>query len=142
MSRPGVEHGSGLGVEVLRLHALEEGAKLRELALARPAVTLAAPLPRRARRLVDAVDVRPSAVDEWNEALDADLAGTVWNTGGCSSWYLDASGRNSAMWPTFTWKFRKATAAFDIENYRTMRATGGPDAGSADRRTPSEKAAI
>ncbi|MDQ1182302.1 NAD(P)/FAD-dependent oxidoreductase [Rhodococcus sp. NBC_00294] len=94
------------------------------------------------RRSVDAVDVSPSAVDEWNASLDADLAGTVWNTGGCSSWYLDASGRNSAMWPTFTWKFRKATAAFDIENYRTMRARGGPDVGRTVGSTPSEKAAI
>lgn len=70
---------------------------------------------------VDAVDVRPDAMDAWNAGLDRDLAGTVWNTGGCSSWYLDASGRNSAMWPTFTWLFRRATKNFDRENYRTLR---------------------
>ena len=37
------------------------------------------------------------------------LDGTVWNAGGCSSWYLDANGRNSAMWPTFTFRFRNKT---------------------------------
>ena len=74
-----------------------------------------------ANRGVDAVDVEPAAVDDWNRSLDVDLAGTVWNTGGCSSWYLDKSGRNSAMWPTFTWKYRKATSVFDIDNYRTVR---------------------
>ena len=27
---------------------------------------------------------------------------TVWNTGGCTSWYLDASGRNTTIWPGTT----------------------------------------
>lgn len=74
-----------------------------------------------AGRHVDAVDVQPTALAQWNDRLDVDLEGTVWNVGGCSSWYLDASGRNSTMWPTFTWKFRQATKTFDIDNYRTMR---------------------
>ena len=35
--------------------------------------------------------------------------GTVWVTGGCASWYLDRNGRNSTLWPTFTWPFRQRT---------------------------------
>jgi hypothetical protein len=38
----------------------------------------------------------------------------VWTSGGCSSWYLDESGRNSTLWPRFTWQFRRRTARFDL----------------------------
>ncbi len=27
------------------------------------------------------------------------LAGSVWNSGGCDSWYLDSTGHNRAAWP-------------------------------------------
>jgi hypothetical protein len=40
------------------------------------------------------------------------MRGTVWTAGGCSSWYLDANGRNSALWPLSTWRFRLATRRF------------------------------
>lgn len=78
-------------------------------------------LEQMAEKNIGVVDVREDAVEQWNAKLDDDLEGTVWNTGGCSSWYLDAKGRNSAMWPTFTWLFRRATKRFDIENYTTRR---------------------
>ena len=39
------------------------------------------------------------------------MGGTVWNTGGCASWYLDANGRNTTLWPDFTWRFRQRPAA-------------------------------
>jgi len=27
------------------------------------------------------------------------MRGAVWTAGGCDSWYLDATGRNSTLWP-------------------------------------------
>ena len=65
------------------------------------------------------VDVRPAAQAGYNAGIDDALSTTVWNAGGCSSWYFDATGRNSAMWPTFTWTFRRLTRRFDVENYAT-----------------------
>ncbi|MCG5433336.1 NAD(P)/FAD-dependent oxidoreductase [Mycobacterium sp. MYCO198283] len=65
------------------------------------------------------VDVRPEAQAAYNAWVDDALEGTVWNSGGCSSWYLDSRGRNSVMWPTFTFKFRSRTKTFDLANYRT-----------------------
>lgn len=82
------------------------------------------------RRGLSSVQVRPRAEREYNRHIDAQLVGTVWNAGGCSSWYIDANGRNSAMWPTFTWRFRKLTRRFDPEHYElvsrlsTKRTTG------------------
>ena len=57
-------------------------------------------------------EVRPEAQQAYNRELDARMAGTVWNTG-CSSWYIDATGRNPTLWPDWTWRFRRRTRRFD-----------------------------
>jgi cation diffusion facilitator CzcD-associated flavoprotein CzcO len=45
---------------------------------------------------------------DYNDWLQQRLAGTVWNTGGCSSWYLHPeTGRNTTLWPGFTWQYRR-----------------------------------
>jgi cation diffusion facilitator CzcD-associated flavoprotein CzcO len=63
------------------------------------------------------IEVRRDAYDAYNAHLQARLEGTVWNTGGCSSWYLDANGRNSTIWPDFTWRFWQQTRRFDESAY-------------------------
>ena len=68
------------------------------------------------------VDVRPEAQASYAAWVHGAIRGTVWNSGGCSSWYLDSQGRNSVMWPTFTFRFRARTKTFDVENYRTRLA--------------------
>jgi hypothetical protein len=72
-----------------------------------------------------AVEVRPEAVNAYNEAIEEQLDGTVWNTG-CASWYLDDTGRNATLWPDWTWRFRQRTARFDADNYEFVR-TGAPE---------------
>ncbi len=73
---------------------------------------------RRMRRLGAAsIDVRPEAQERYNQQIQRRLAGTVWNQGGCASWYLDARGRNTTMWPDFTWKYRLLMRRFDPESY-------------------------
>jgi hypothetical protein len=72
---------------------------------------------------VPAVDVRPEVQQRWDDEVQRDLVGTVWTSGGCSSWYLDESGRNSTLWPRFTWQFRRRTARFDLaEQHRVHPA--------------------
>ncbi|MCV7432479.1 flavin-containing monooxygenase [Mycolicibacterium bacteremicum] len=66
---------------------------------------------------VASVDVRADAEQQYNEWVADALTNTVWNSGGCSSWYLDSRGRNSVMWPTFTFRFRARTKSFDADNY-------------------------
>jgi cation diffusion facilitator CzcD-associated flavoprotein CzcO len=48
-----------------------------------------------ARRL----EIRADVEREFNENLHARLAKSVWNTGGCDSWFLDRSGQNRQAWP-------------------------------------------
>jgi cation diffusion facilitator CzcD-associated flavoprotein CzcO len=63
------------------------------------------------------LEVRPAAQAEWNARLQRKMGGTVWLAGGCASWYLDEHGRNTTLWPDFTFRFRKALRRFDPESY-------------------------
>jgi len=67
-------------------------------------------------RGVETVEVRREVQDAYNESVDERMGGTVWSTG-CASWYLDRTGRNSTLWPDWTWRFRRRTARFDPADY-------------------------
>ncbi|MQY26413.1 flavin-containing monooxygenase [Nocardia aurantia] len=44
-------------------------------------------------------EVRESVQRDFNDRLHGKLAGSVWNSGGCHSWFLDHTGRNRQSWP-------------------------------------------
>jgi cyclohexanone monooxygenase len=73
---------------------------------------------REAMRLAGAasIEVEPGAHRRFNTRLQRRLAGTVWQ--GCSSWYLDRHGRNSANWPGFTFSYRVLTRHASLLAYR------------------------
>jgi cation diffusion facilitator CzcD-associated flavoprotein CzcO len=64
-----------------------------------------------------AIAPRSDVQAAYNAKVQRDLAGTVWNTGGCASWYLDANGRNTTLWPTFTFTFARQMAHIDLTEY-------------------------
>ncbi|MFF5336823.1 flavin-containing monooxygenase [Streptomyces sp. NPDC013181] len=68
-----------------------------------------------------ALDARPSAVNGWNRRVQDRMKRTVWNTGGCNSWYLDANGRNTTVWPGTTSEFRRATRTVNVSEYQVIR---------------------
>jgi cation diffusion facilitator CzcD-associated flavoprotein CzcO len=63
------------------------------------------------------VEPRPEAQAAWNDDLQHRMKRTVWSSGGCASWYLDAHGRNTTLWPRSTFKFRSLLKDFDLEQY-------------------------
>ena len=67
-------------------------------------------------------EVRPEVQEVYNEELQERLADSVWNTGGCGSWYFDRNGRNSIQWPGFTFEYRRRARRFDAESYRLSAA--------------------
>ena len=73
----------------------------------------------RARGL-DGVEPSPQAQGAFLAALSRRTAGTVWVAGGCRSWYLDRTGRSSAVWPDFTWRYRRRVARFRPQEYVTL----------------------
>ncbi len=72
-----------------------------------------------ARRGVAVVEVTQRAQDASNADIDRRMRSTVWSTG-CHSWYIDKNGRNSALWPDWTWRFRRRTSRFDADSYRVV----------------------
>jgi cation diffusion facilitator CzcD-associated flavoprotein CzcO len=68
------------------------------------------------------VDVRPEVYDAFARETERRLGGSVWNAGGCSSWYLDSNGRNGVWWPGFTWRLWQRTRRFDPSEYRVQAA--------------------
>ncbi|MBV8979789.1 MAG: NAD(P)/FAD-dependent oxidoreductase [Acidimicrobiia bacterium] len=78
------------------------------------------------------VEVRRQPFEAYNAEVQAKMQKTVWNTGGCASWYLDGEGRNTTLWPDYTWKFRRATRRFDAEHYE-FGAPVGPVAEPRER---------
>jgi cation diffusion facilitator CzcD-associated flavoprotein CzcO len=71
-----------------------------------------------------AVEVQPQAQEAFVREVQARMAGTVWVTGGCHSWFLDDAGRNTTVWPWFTSRLRRLTGRFDVENYLLPSLTG------------------
>jgi hypothetical protein len=73
-----------------------------------------------ARRPGAALDVDAIVQREYNIALQQRLARTVWNTGGCSSWYRTRDGLNTTLWPDFTFVFRHRLRRFDPASYHWL----------------------
>jgi cation diffusion facilitator CzcD-associated flavoprotein CzcO len=69
-------------------------------------------------------DLRPEAQERFDAEIQERLAGSVWNVGGCGSWYLDADGRNALMWPGTILRFRHRTRRFDPRPY-VLRTESG-----------------
>lgn len=61
--------------------------------------------------------VRPEVQAEFNAELQAALPSTVYNAGGCQSYYLDENGQNSFSWPFSTGRLRRQVANFDPAHY-------------------------
>ena len=68
------------------------------------------------------VEVRPEVYDRFNREADERLRASVWNRGGCASWYLDENGRNGVWWPGFTWRLWQRTRRFDAREYHLRAA--------------------
>jgi len=64
------------------------------------------------------IEVRQEAQDAFNARVQSRLRDTVWNSGGCRSWYLDRTGRNATIWPGSTWPYIRIMRRFDPAAYR------------------------
>lgn len=63
------------------------------------------------------LEPRPERQAAFAAEMDARLRGTVWLAGGCRSWYLDRTGRNSTLWPGTTWEFARRLRRFQPGDY-------------------------
>lgn len=77
-----------------------------------------------ARRGVAVIEPKPEAQAAFVGEVERRMEGTVWVAGKCASWYLDRTGRNSTIWPDFTWRFRRRVARLDPAEYLTSAPRG------------------
>jgi cation diffusion facilitator CzcD-associated flavoprotein CzcO len=74
------------------------------------------------RHGADTVEVRREAQRDFDDWIDDRMAGTVWQSGGCRSWYQDPrSGRNTVLWPDTTVAFRRRTRRVRAADYALGR---------------------
>ena len=76
---------------------------------------------------------RPTAT---TTRLQGRMKRTVWSAGGCDSWYLDAHGKNTTLWPRSTLDFRRRLASFDADG---LHAEHGRPARAGPRGRPRMK---
>ena len=71
-----------------------------------------------------AAAIEPTAEAEraWNEGVQRGMQGTVWTAGGCESWYTDSKGKNTTLWPDFSYRFRRELADLEPAEYRLVPA--------------------
>jgi len=72
-----------------------------------------------------------AAQDAFNGELQRKLADSVWNTGGCSSWYLDEHGNNTVLWGGYTWQYWMATRSVKPAEYQFFGVGTGSRANRA-----------
>jgi cyclohexanone monooxygenase len=63
------------------------------------------------------IEVSLGAQQRYNKKVQTALASTVWNTGGCSSYYIDRNGKNSIGFPWSSGTMQRLLKSFDTHNY-------------------------
>ncbi|MGW0423879.1 flavin-containing monooxygenase [Streptomyces sp. NPDC003015] len=63
------------------------------------------------------LNVRPAVQAAHNTAVQGALATTVYNTGGCTSYYVNSTGRNTFAWPWSTEQLVRRLGNFDADAY-------------------------
>jgi cyclohexanone monooxygenase len=64
------------------------------------------------------LEIRADVENAFNDEVQAAVASTVYNAGGCSSYYLDRNGRNSTIWPWSTTRLVDRIGRFDPTAYQ------------------------
>ena len=85
------------------------------------------------RHGIATLEPRREAQDAFVSEVQKRLEGTVWTAGGCRSWYLDRTGRNSTLWPDFTWRFRRRVARLNPRAYLMSRAASAQPSSDAEQ---------
>jgi len=60
---------------------------------------------------------------QYNNKVQQALQSTVWNNGGCTSYFIDKTGRNSTNWPWTTFTLRKRLRRFNLKDYNIEKVS-------------------
>jgi hypothetical protein len=63
------------------------------------------------------IEVRATVHDAYNADIDHRMTRTVWEVGGCRTFYQDANGRNATIYPDWTFRFRRRAVRWRKDAY-------------------------
>jgi len=73
-------------------------------------------------RKIAAMEVRAESQQHFAETLRDHMARTVWQSGGCRSWYQDAqTGQNTTLWPGSVIQYFRAMRSVATSEYDLRR---------------------
>ena len=72
---------------------------------------------------ITSIRTNPDITTTYNQKVQGALQKTVWNNGGCTSYFLDANGRNNLAWPWTTFKMRLQFLRFNLANFISSSKT-------------------
>ncbi|MFW7379295.1 MAG: flavin-containing monooxygenase [Oligoflexus sp.] len=88
------------------------------------------------------VDVKTAVQQSFNAELARRFKNTVWTTGNCVSWYQTKSGKNTTIWPGFSFQFRQRTRAFRISDYVLHELTDAAADSVVEEKRLSDRASM
>ncbi len=71
---------------------------------------------------LDVIAPDPSKQAAFTEEMQERHLDSVWQAGGCTSWYQDEQGRNTTLWPGTVAEFQKRMARSGLEQYNSLTA--------------------
>jgi cation diffusion facilitator CzcD-associated flavoprotein CzcO len=66
------------------------------------------------------LEVKQDVLDQFDTATQRRLSTSVWNQGGCDSWYLDSDRRNTNNWPGSMTGYRRRTRRLAVTDYHVQ----------------------
>lgn len=67
-----------------------------------------------------AIRLKQEGIGDFVVLERSDDVGGTWVSGGCRSWYLDRTGRNSTLWPDSSWRFYRRVSRFNPAEYQAQ----------------------
>lgn len=78
------------------------------------------------RKKLKYLDVKESVMQEQFDAFQKRMKNSSWLSG-CQSWYLNADGSNSTMWPGFSFEYVLRTRQMDLSAYIAVSESRDPN---------------
>jgi cation diffusion facilitator CzcD-associated flavoprotein CzcO len=69
------------------------------------------------RKGATTIEVDRGTHDSYNRMVDRKMSTTVWELGGCTTFYQDVTGRNATLWPDWTFSFRRRAKRWKSRAY-------------------------
>lgn len=75
---------------------------------------------------ISKLTIKPTVLRHHNQEVQKHLQTTVFNSGGCKSYYLDANGRNFAAWPWSLATLKQRLSKLNLQDYDVSYAANSP----------------